>query len=181
MHHIFHWHDTDMISGDPTWSGPHWLDRPPFHLCPSLPWQWRLWHPHLGCYGRATPSQVDLHISFLATFLFGRVRATANAIVICMGFILGFVMSKTFVDLINAIHARYSSYLNLKVSICNSKFSHIDKYFGWKFPMTAAPSGCMGECASWAPSTQSSLSPRRRGRRLKRSSKCFPPVRKRGG
>ena len=36
-----------------------------------------------------------------------RVRATANAIVICMGFILGFVMSKTFVDLIDAIHARY--------------------------------------------------------------------------
>ena len=121
------------------------------------------------------------YVSFLATFLFGRVRATANAIVICMGFILGFVMSKTFVDLINAIHARYSSYLNLKVSICHFKFSHIYIYFGYKFPMIAAPSGCMGVCAWWAPSTPSSLSPRRRGRRLKRSSKCFPPVRKRGG
>ena len=39
-----------------------------------------------------------------------------------MGFILGFVMSKTFVDLINAIHARFSSKLNLKISI--GHFSH---------------------------------------------------------
>ena len=149
------------------------MDCPPFHLCPALHWQWRLWHPHLGCYGRATPSQVDPHISFLATFLFGRVRATANAIVICMGFILGFVMSKTFVDLINAIHARYLRYLNLKVSIGHFKFSHI-------LNMTVAPSGCMGVFAWWAPSTQSSLCLRRRGRRLKRSSKCSLPVRRRG-
>jgi len=41
----------------------------------------------------------------MAELLPPRVRATANAIVICMGFILGFVMSKTFVDLIDAIHA----------------------------------------------------------------------------
>ena len=64
---------------------------------------------------------ICLSLSLLYTSLFGRVRATANAIVICMGFILGFVMSKTFVDLINAIHARYSSYLNFKVS---GNFSH---------------------------------------------------------
>ena len=46
-------------------------------------------------------------VALSLSFLFARVRATANAIVICMGFILGFVMSKTFVDLIDAIHARY--------------------------------------------------------------------------
>ena len=34
-----------------------------------------------------------------------RVRATANAIIICVGFILGFIMSKTFVDLIGAVNA----------------------------------------------------------------------------
>ena len=107
------------------------MDCPPLHLCPSLHWQWRLWHPHLGCYGRAAPSQVDPHIFFLATFLFGRVRATANAIVICMGFILGFVMSKTFVDLINAIHARYSCYLLVISSFLT--FMNIDSGTFWLY------------------------------------------------
>jgi Na+/melibiose symporter-like transporter len=41
----------------------------------------------------------------IAELLPPRVRATANAVVICFGFILGFIMSKTFVDLIGAINA----------------------------------------------------------------------------
>ena len=102
---------------------PRWFPRSPATLVGSPP------SPSVSSSSSATEAMAPSSgLSWQSYFLLGdtsyiaqinanslRVRATANAIVICMGFILGFVMSKTFVDLIDAIHARWFNHFLLQI------------------------------------------------------------------
>ena len=110
---VLHWHQTVNESSSQTTAAVHYyypafgngliLDKnfPPNALYDNvIEMSWKS-ESEQSCSPEVGLSSLSL------SFLFVRVRATANAIVICMGFILGFVMSKTFVDLIDAIHARY--------------------------------------------------------------------------
>lgn len=59
----------------------------------------------------------------MAELLPPRVRATANAVVICLGFILGFIMSKTFVDLVGAVGASGTFWLYGGVCAAGAAFT----------------------------------------------------------
>ena len=61
----------------------------------------------------------------MAELLPPRVRAQANAIVICFGFILGFIMSKTFVDLIGILQASGTFWLYGAVCVLGTIFTAI--------------------------------------------------------
>ena len=64
--------------------------------------KWRVWDPGVGGgHGNAAPQvmMILIMIMIMIMMLHPRVRAATNAINICLSFILGFVVSKLFVDL----------------------------------------------------------------------------------